>query len=96
MKPYRWATAGDVNAFFGLMLDNVANLVLTIGLLAGGFGFPASFAVRYMLPGTALGVMVGDLAFAWLAYGLAAALLFMWGQVRVSAGIDEREAPVAH
>ena len=71
MKPYRWATVGDVNAFFGLMLDNVANLVLTIGLLAGGFGFPASFAVRYMLPGTALGVMVGDLAFAWMAFRLA-------------------------
>ncbi|MGD9646277.1 MAG: permease [Pirellulales bacterium] len=71
MKPYRWATAGDINAFFGLMLDNVANLVLTIGLLAGGFGFPANFAVRYMLPGTALGVLVGDLAFSWMAFRLA-------------------------
>ncbi|MBX9791463.1 MAG: permease [Pirellulales bacterium] len=53
------------------MLDNVANLVLTIGLLAGGFGFPASFAVRYMLPGTALGVLAGDLAFTWMVFRLA-------------------------
>ena len=35
---YRWATSGDVNAFFGLMLDNIADLLLTVGLLAGVFG----------------------------------------------------------
>ena len=34
---YKWAVAGDVNAFFGLMLDNIADLLLTIGLLAAGF-----------------------------------------------------------
>ena len=30
---YAWAGPGDVNAFFGLMLDNVAELLLTVGLL---------------------------------------------------------------
>lgn len=68
---YRWATSGDVNAFFGLMLDNVANLVLTVGLLVSVFHFPASFALRYMIPGTALGVLVGDLLFTWMAFNLA-------------------------
>jgi AGZA family xanthine/uracil permease-like MFS transporter len=71
MQRYPWATRGDVNAFFGLMLDNVANLSLMVGLLAGGFGFPASFALRYMIPGTALGVLAGDLAFTWMAFRLA-------------------------
>jgi len=26
-----WAAPGDVNAFFGLMLDNIADLLLTVG-----------------------------------------------------------------
>jgi len=28
--PYRWATPGDINAFFGLALDNLADLVLAV------------------------------------------------------------------
>jgi AGZA family xanthine/uracil permease-like MFS transporter len=71
LKPYHWATAGDVNAFFGLMLDNLANLLLTVSLLSAVYNFPATFALRYMLPGTAIGVVVGDLAFTWMAFRLA-------------------------
>jgi AGZA family xanthine/uracil permease-like MFS transporter len=71
LKRYHLAAAGDVNAFFGLTLDNVANLVLTVGLLSTAFGFPAKFALQFMIPGTALGVLVGDLWFTWLAVGLA-------------------------
>ena len=52
------------------MLDNVAGLILMVGLLAG-FGFPADFAVSAMVPGTAIGVMVGDLAFFVIAFRLA-------------------------
>src|SRR3569623_149630 len=68
---YRWAASGDVNAFFGLMLDNVADLVLMVGLMSSAFGFPATFALRYMVPGTAVGVLVGDLLFTWMAFRLA-------------------------
>ena len=71
MNRYRWATLGDLNAFFGLTLDNVANLVLTVSLLELTFGFPASFALHYMIPGTALGVLVGDVWFFWMALRLA-------------------------
>lgn len=70
-KRYDWAGAGDVNAFFGLMLDNVADLALMVGLMSSAFGFPASFALRYMAPGTAVGVLVGDLLFTWMAFRLA-------------------------
>lgn len=71
-KPkYRWATPGDVNAFFGLMLDNIAGLILMVTLLSASFGFPADFAVSHMVPGTAIGVLVGDLAFFALAFYLA-------------------------
>ena len=68
---YQWAAPGDVNAFFGLMLDNVANLLLTVSLLAIVFEFPTSFAMQHMVPGTALGVLVGDLLFFWMAFRLA-------------------------
>jgi AGZA family xanthine/uracil permease-like MFS transporter len=65
---YKWARVGDVNAFFGLMLDNIAGLVLMVGLLAGVFSFPVDFALKYMVPGTAIGVLVGDLLYTWLAF----------------------------
>jgi len=70
-KRYRWAAAGDVNAFFGLMLDNVADLVLLVSILTAAFQFPAIFSFRYMLPGTAIGVLIGDLCFTWMAFRLA-------------------------
>jgi AGZA family xanthine/uracil permease-like MFS transporter len=70
-KKYRWAAPGDVNAFFGLMLDNIADLLLTVGLLAVAFEFPAEYALRNMIPGTAIGVLVGDLLFFWMALSLA-------------------------
>jgi AGZA family xanthine/uracil permease-like MFS transporter len=68
---YPWAAWGDVNAFFGLMLDNVANLLLTVSLLSAAFEFPTNIALRYMVPGTAIGVLVGDLLFTLLAFRLA-------------------------
>jgi AGZA family xanthine/uracil permease-like MFS transporter len=68
---YPWAARGDVNAFFGLMLDNVANLLMTVSLLSAVFEFPTKIALRYMVPGTAIGVLVGDLLFFLLAFRLA-------------------------
>ena len=68
---YRWAAPGDINAFFGLIFDNVVNLAILAGILVGAFGFPADVVYRKMFPGTALGVMVGDLAYTWLAFRLA-------------------------
>lgn len=68
---YRWAAVGDINAFFGLMLDNVAGLILIVSLLHQNFNFPVEFALRYMIPGTAIGVLFGDLAFFILAFYLA-------------------------
>lgn len=67
---YDWLAPGDINAFFGLMLDNIAGLLLMVGLLAG-FGFPVEFAVSAMVPGTALGVFIGDLLFFYYAFRLA-------------------------
>ncbi len=68
---YRWFTPGDLNAFFGLCIDNLAGLVLTVSLLAAVFGYPAEFALGHLVPGTAVGVVVGDLLFTWMAFRLA-------------------------
>ncbi|MCA9494250.1 MAG: hypothetical protein KC621_30195, partial [Myxococcales bacterium] len=69
---YRWYGLGDLNAFFGLMLDNVVNLVILAGILIHVFGFPEDIVYGRMFPGTALGVMFGDLVYTWLAFRLAA------------------------
>src|SRR5881296_4599754 len=66
----RWVAAGDANGFLGLALDNVTNLVILSSLLIGVFGFPADLVLGRMVPGTALGVLVGDLAYTWLAVRL--------------------------
>lgn len=68
---YQWAAPGDVNAFFGLMLDNIAGLVITVSMLHGIFQFPVDFTLRYMIPGTVIGVLVGDLIYFWMAFRLA-------------------------
>ena len=68
---YRWAVPGDVNAFFGLVVDNLTNLVVLSGLLVGVFRFPADLVLYRIVPGTALGVLIGDLVYTWLAVRLA-------------------------
>src|SRR4030042_6857249 len=68
---YRWAQWGDLNAFFGLMLDNVTNLVVLTGILVGVFGYPGDKVYSLMIPGTAFGVLFGDAVYTWLAFRLA-------------------------
>ncbi len=66
----RWYAPGDWNAFFGLALDNLTQLLILSSLLIGLFGFPADLVLRVMVPGTAAGVLVGDLLYTWLAVRL--------------------------
>jgi AGZA family xanthine/uracil permease-like MFS transporter len=66
-----WFRAGDVNAFFALMFDNVANLVILVAILVGAFKFPRDLVLHRIVPGTAVGVLVGDLIYAWMARRLA-------------------------
>ncbi|MBT9331031.1 hypothetical protein [Paracidobacterium acidisoli] len=71
MSHYRWFRAGDLNAFFALMFDNVANLVILASILIGAFQFPREIVLYRMVPGTAVGVLIGDLIYAWMAGRLA-------------------------
>jgi AGZA family xanthine/uracil permease-like MFS transporter len=82
MKRYHWARGGDINAFFGLMLDNVSVMVLLFSLISsslpierqekeGQIFFTPAFVLTRMLPGTALGVLLGDLVYTVMAFRLA-------------------------
>lgn len=83
----RWWAAGDWNAFFGLALDNLGLFVIFSGLLIGGFGFPADLVLGVMVPGTAIGVLLGNLLYT----GLAVRLMRRTGRSDVTAmpfGLD--------
>src|SRR5215813_3129885 len=70
-RSYQWFTAGDLNGFFGLMFDNVTVLSFLAGILIMGFQFPADIVYKRMFPGTAFGVLFGDLVYTFLAFRLA-------------------------
>lgn len=76
---YRWAAWGDLNAFFGLALDNLTVMGLLVVTLtvagadevARGLTFSPDFVLTRMVPGTALGVLLGDLLYTGMAFRLA-------------------------
>jgi len=68
---YRWFALGDVNGFFGLMFDNITVLSFLAGILVFAFGFPADIVYGRMFPGTAFGVLFGDIVYTWMAFRLA-------------------------
>ena len=68
---YRWYSRGDINGFFALAIDNIALLVGMSGILIGVFHLPPDIVMGHMVPGTAVGVLLGDLLYTWLAFRLA-------------------------
>ena len=70
--PHRWLVAGDINGFFGLLVDNLAVMGFLATVLIGVFQFPADVIFTRMFPGTALGVLIGDLLYTWMAVRLGA------------------------
>jgi AGZA family xanthine/uracil permease-like MFS transporter len=70
-KKYRWFVLGDLNGFFGLMFDNLTVLSFLAGILIFVFKFPADIVYTKMFPGTAFGVLFGDLVYTWMAFRLA-------------------------
>lgn len=53
------------------MLDNIGDMILMASLLVGAFGMPSEFVLRNMIPGTAVGVLAGDLIYTAMAIRLA-------------------------
>lgn len=71
MRKPRWLVPGDLNGFFGLVVDNLTILGFIAASLVGIFGMPADVVFTRMFPGTALGVLVGNVAYTVMARRLA-------------------------
>ena len=67
----RGFVAGDLNGFFGLAVDNLSILGIIAAMLIGIFQFPAEVIFTRMFPGTALGVLIGNLIYTWMGHRLA-------------------------
>lgn len=61
-----WAR-GDLDGFFGLMVDNLVQVLLIVALCTSVAGIPADFIFTRVLPGVAISLIVGN-----LFYGLQA------------------------
>ena len=68
----RWIVRGDVDGFFGLALDNLVQLLLIDVLCRTVLGFPPELIYGRVLPGAAISILVGNLAYARQAHRLAA------------------------
>jgi len=61
---------GETTAFLALFLDNVGVLIFFSAILVFTFNYPAELILTRMIPGTAVGICVGDLVYTWLAIRL--------------------------
>jgi AGZA family xanthine/uracil permease-like MFS transporter len=65
--------AGDIDGFFGLMLDNLLQLLVLIVLCTAVCGMPILFVLSVLLPGAGISLLFGNLFYAWQAKKLAEA-----------------------
>ena len=61
---------GETTAFLALFLDNAGVLIFLNAILVFTFKFPVDIILTRMIPGTAIGVFMGDLIYTWLAIRL--------------------------
>jgi AGZA family xanthine/uracil permease-like MFS transporter len=62
---------GDLDGFFGLLIDNLVNLMLVVSLCTGLLGMPAELVFGRILPGAAVSILLGNLFYAWQARRVA-------------------------
>jgi AGZA family xanthine/uracil permease-like MFS transporter len=68
----QWIVRGDIDGFFGLALDNLVQLLLIDGLCRFVLGFPPELIYGRVLPGAAVSILMGNLAYSYQARRLAA------------------------
>ncbi len=57
-------TRGDLDGFFGLMVDNLVQVLLIVGLCTTVAGLPDAFVFERVLPGVAVSLLIGNLFYA--------------------------------
>jgi len=63
----KWISKGDLDGFFGLGLNNFINFLLIINLSFFVLGFSVELIAERVLPGMAIGLLFGNLFYAWQA-----------------------------
>ncbi len=71
MNQFKWVVPGDIDGFFGLMVDNLIQLLVLIGLCSFVLGFPLPFIYSTILPGVAISLVIGNFFYSYQAYQLA-------------------------
>jgi adenine/guanine/hypoxanthine permease len=62
---------GDIDGFFGLIVDNLVQFLVVSGLLTGIYGMPSEIVYGTIFPGAALSILLGNAYYAWQARRLA-------------------------
>ena len=69
-KKYPWFIKEDINAFFALFQNNLANFVV-IAITMLGMGYPSQIVYGMVIPGAAISVLFGNFYYAHMANKLA-------------------------
>ena len=64
-------TRGDLNAFFGLGINMLVNVLVLAGLTVGVVGLSGDDVYQTILPALGIGLLIGNLFYFWLALRLA-------------------------
>jgi AGZA family xanthine/uracil permease-like MFS transporter len=66
-----WLVRKDLDGFFGLMIDNLIQLILIVALCRELIRLPDEYIFGKILPGAAISIVVGNFFYAWQARQLA-------------------------
>lgn len=70
IKKYPWFIKEDIDAFFALFQNNLANFVV-IAITMISIGYPADIVYSKVIPGAAMGVLFGNFYYAHMASKLS-------------------------
>ncbi|MBD3673088.1 MAG: NCS2 family permease [Planctomycetaceae bacterium] len=72
MKSLLRIDRGDLDGFLGLLIDNLVQLLMIVGLCGlCGIGADSELLLDYILPGAAVSILIGNLFYSWQASRLA-------------------------
>lgn len=86
---YKWFSLGDVSSSATIVFDNLTNMATIAFLLTVVFGMPAGIVFKHIIPGLSVGVVVGNIAFMYMAFQMSKKL----GRPNVTAFPSGLDAP---
>ena len=68
---YKWFSTGDIGAAATIIFDNLTLIIIISLILQFGYQFPVDIILKNIIPGTVVGVLLGNLMCFYLAFRLA-------------------------